>query len=123
MGNSEILIPITLFMMIGVIVWVSVTTRHKERMTLIEKGLNPSEYEGLKAFKAQGLFSNPMASLKWGMVMVSLGLGLLVGFIISYAMIEEDKGFIIFSCLFIFGGAGLILYYLVAAGKAKSEKV
>jgi len=45
MFTEDIIIPITFFAMIFGIVYVVVTARHRQRMALIEKGMDPGGFE------------------------------------------------------------------------------
>jgi hypothetical protein len=63
--NEEILIPIFMFACIALILYKFFDVRHKERMTIIEKGLVS---EDLKHLYSQGWKTNPYSSLKYGML-------------------------------------------------------
>lgn len=102
----EFLVPISLFisgfgMIFGIRYLIS-----KEKMAMIERGINPTE--GQSAPK-------PFISLKYGLLMVGLGLGLLIAlFTVFVAKIDEDNGVAVyFGCIAIFGGLGLITSYLI----------
>jgi hypothetical protein len=100
--KGEIIVPIIVFAMVFGIVYISL--RHKERMTLIKNQINASSLE------TKG---NILGSLKWGMIFIGIGLGIIVGKIIaSNINIEEEAAF--FSMICLFGGIALMLYYLVA---------
>src|SRR5512138_2389969 len=102
--NAEILIPISLFAMVFGIVYLVV--RRKERMALIEKGLTA---DILNSHKRRVVPS----SLKWGMLAVGVGLGILIGRILTaYTCLGEEESF--FSMVFLFGGFSLILYHFIA---------
>jgi len=100
--NAEVIVPITVFAMIYGIVYLAL--RHKERMTLIKTGGNASSLE------TKG---NVLESLKWGMIFVGIGLGIIAGKIISCATtMEEEAAF--FSMICLFGGCALMIYYIIA---------
>ena len=98
---EEILIPIAMFAMIFGIVYVSITSRNRERMAMIEKGIDPA------IFKSQ----NPEhRSLRIGMLLVGVSVGLVIGYMLNtYAGVKEELAY--FSMAFLFGGLSLILYY------------
>lgn len=79
---------------------------NKERMALIERGINPRE--GQSAPK-------PFLSLKFGLLFVGLGIGLLISLftVILTHMEEEEAVALYFGCLSIFGGLGLIVSYMI----------
>jgi hypothetical protein len=100
---SEILIPLFVFSSIFGIFYVYISTRNKERMALIEKGADAS----LFATKTKN-FRN--LTLKIGMLAVGIGVGILMGSILSsYTVLEEEVAFpsMIFLCggLFLVGNA------------------
>ncbi|WP_158796305.1 DUF6249 domain-containing protein [Pedobacter sp. L105] len=79
---------------------------NKEKMAMIERGINPNE--GLSAPK-------PFLSLKFGLLMVGFGLGLLVALLTvsSLHIDSESAAAVYFGFLFVFGGLGLIVSYVI----------
>lgn len=85
---------------------------NKEKMAMIERGIDP----GL-----QKSTPKPFLSLKFGLLLVGLGIGLLVALfsvrgLLGSDMSHEDESqavAIYFGCLGIFGGLGLIVSYFV----------
>lgn len=110
--NAELIVPISVFAMIFGIVYTAL--RHKERMTLIKTGGQASSLE------TRG---NILGSLKWGMIFIGIGLGIIVGKIVSTnTSMEEEAAF--FSMICLFGGVALMLYYIFAnriKGNDKTE--
>ena len=99
--NAEILIPISLFAMVYGIVYLAM--RRKERMALIEKGLSADVLEAQR---------RSPSTLKWGMVFLGVGIGILLGRILAeYTMLGEEESF--FSMVFLFGGLALLIYYFL----------
>jgi uncharacterized membrane protein YjfL (UPF0719 family) len=112
--NAEVIVPISVFAMVFGIVYMGV--RHKERMALIRTGGNASSLD------TKG---NILGSLKWGMIFIGIGLGIIVGKIISSSTsMEEEAAF--FSMICLFGGIALMIYYIVAnrfKQKDNTEKI
>jgi len=85
---------------------------NKEKMAMIERGIDP----GL-----QKATPKPFISLKFGLLLVGLGLGLLVAMfsvrgVFGSEMTSGEEGqaaAIYFGCIGIFGGLGLIISYFV----------
>ncbi len=77
--------------------------RHIEKLSLIEKGLDI--YASQKGI-------NPLQRvLMWALLLIGVGHGLFVGYILSLVTaFEEDKIVPIMAVLF--GGIGLIVYYI-----------
>ena len=86
---------------IGFIFYTFFTTRHKERMAIIEKGADIN-YPGKE--------SNGYGSLKWGLVLICLGLGLSIGIALDISR-GHDGPFFTFPLLVIGAGLGQLLYY------------
>jgi hypothetical protein len=114
--EAEPVIVSTVFFMTIVVIWGSIIlTRHKERITLIEKGLKA---EDIKALYERGARrTRPMASLMWGMVFVGIGLAAIIGIWLNNVYNVGDG--VIPALMALFGGVGLIAFYLVAAKKAR----
>ncbi len=114
--GEEVLIPITMFMLIGGIWGFTLLTRHRERMTMIEKGLKPEDMKAL--YERATLKINPLSSLKWGMIFVSVGIAALIGMYL-HANYYVDEG-IYPALMALLGGVGLIAFYLFASKKLQS---
>jgi F0F1-type ATP synthase membrane subunit c/vacuolar-type H+-ATPase subunit K len=93
------------------IMYVHYTTRNKERLALIEKGADASLFNTGKEGKS--LFGWGKLSLKSGMLLTGIGLGIIAGAILESAAVfpSEEAGY--FSMIFIFGGLALVLFYLI----------
>jgi hypothetical protein len=101
--NAEVIVPITVFAMIFGIVYIAL--RHKERMMMIKSGVNASTLE------TKG---NILGSLKWGMIFIGIGLGIIVGKIIACSTsMEEEAAF--FSMICLFGGIALMIFYIISS--------
>jgi len=108
----EVLIPLTLFFCTAAILIVYFVTRHIERRALIEKGVTPAELRDLGAVRGQ---PNPLSNLKWGLLGIFLGLGLIVGGWLHDAYHFEEH--IYFASMLVSGGIGLVIFYFVASKK------
>jgi hypothetical protein len=59
--------------------------------------------------------------LKWGMVAIGLGIGILIGHLVSpFFPWNPQAGY--FSMIFICGGLSLIIYYLIERKQKNNEK-
>jgi hypothetical protein len=107
--STEFLIPISFFLMIFGIVYVIV--RRKERLAMIEKGADPSMFDGAR--------KSP-TSLKWGMLFVGIGVGILLGKIFAaYSCLGEEAS--MFSMICLFGGLSLVIFHFVEKSMEKKE--
>ncbi len=86
------------------------SAKHKERMALIEKGMDPAVY-----MKEEAPYYN---ALMWGMLILGIGLGSFLGYIL-YAYAGMGEEYMIPSMSLIFGGLGLIAYYAHRKAAAK----
>jgi hypothetical protein len=89
--------------------------RHRERMGMIEKGMKAEDIKAL--FVRNFREPHPLTSLKWGIIFVAVGLAVLLGLFLHSAYGME--GGIYPGLIAVFGGAGLILYYLIAKSKVQ----
>lgn len=113
MNESDVIIvPIVLFIALAVVIVAYISARHRERMSMIDKGMSSDD---IKALYAREIRRNPLGSLKWGILLVMAGLAVLVGNYL-HAQYYVDEGVVIgLICLFV--GIGLVLFYALAAKK------
>lgn len=91
--------------------------RSRERMAMIEKGLNPIVNDGRP---------RPFINLKWGLLLIGSGGGLLLAFLLNVLMYGElvnmatdgtngtmNPVFLAFSLIAIGGGLGLFISYRI----------
>ncbi len=97
---AGILVPLASFAMIFGIVYIIVTARNRERLSLIEKGADPKLFESVKKTSSGGL-------LKWALLMIGIGLGIFLATLLVDAGMNEPASY--FGMIFLFGGAGLLL--------------
>jgi hypothetical protein len=102
-----ILIPLGFFTLVFGIVYMF----KRENLAMIEKGMNP---------KNQPDRPVPYKNLKWGLLLVGAGMGLLLAYFLDQYILPENRdysndsrAFIYFALLAIGGGLGLIRSYSV----------
>jgi len=115
--QEEILIPITMFAAIAIVLYQFIKSRHSERMTIIEKGLNEEQLSYLLKSK-KGMASNTNWSLKLGAVLVGVGLAVIIGAIVPYDLQEE----ITTGLIFMLPGVGLLLVYKYSDNKTEDKE-
>ena len=114
MNPQEAIVPVILFLTMGGVLGFMLLTRHKERMSLIEKGLKAEDIRALyERNKLRPL--SPLTSLKWGLIFVCIGFAVIVGMYLRATYNVE--GGIFPGLMALFGGIGLILFYLLAKKK------
>ena len=101
---TGIVICLGLFAMVFGIVYLY----KRERMAMIERGMNPKQFANRPA---------PYRNLKNGLLFLGAGLGLLVAFMIDNNMghrdYDDNTPAIYFACIAIGGGLGLICSYAI----------
>lgn len=109
---QEILVPISFFLGTFAMVFGIRYLSNKEKMAMIERGIDPGISKSVP---------KPYLSLKFGLLMVGLGLGLLIALLtvknvygsnIGHAE-EGQVAAIYFGFLGIFGGFGLITSFII----------
>jgi hypothetical protein len=119
--NPDILIPLTLFGGAAVVLWKYFEGRHKERMAMIDKGVNPAEFKSAPPSPIRMWQGSVLSNLKWGLLFVFAGIGLLVGQQLEYYF-GFHEGSAVFGSILITGGIALIIFYLIAAKIMKKEQ-
>jgi hypothetical protein len=97
-----LLIPIT--GTLGVFTMIVFLRKYEndEKMAMIAKGITPPQKLSNPV--------NPSHSLRWGFILIGLGIGLLMGSLLE-ALTHIDEEVAHFSMIFIFGGLGLLGSY------------
>jgi hypothetical protein len=98
MNGLGLLVPISLFAMVFGIVYVAITANHRQKIAMIEAGMNPNDNKEDNA----GAWSS-------GYLFVFVPLGIIVGNIVAYY--TDFLGSSEFGILgaFLFGGIGLLI--------------
>ena len=95
---------ISVFGFIPVVIFL--VHRHRERKALIEKGISAELLVSATKDRTQ-------ESLKYGILLVGLAIGILVGNILDeYTRMSEEVSY--FSMIFLFGGLALLAFYKLA---------
>jgi len=116
MGPEElgVMIPILAILGAFALTFGIVYMKRRERMAMIERGMDPRLYEEMKTAKRAPA---PYATLKWGLLLTGAGLGLLLAVILVTTclsnMDDDARPAVFFSLIAIFGGLGLITSFLV----------
>lgn len=98
-----IIVPAIFFSFVAI---VKIVSDNAIRRRLIEKGMLDEKVKYLYARTEQA-----PSSLKWGMVLIAVGVAILIGQIVPFEFQEEAT----LSGMFILAGLALILYYFIAS--------
>ncbi len=108
----------------------------RERLAIIEKlgeKISAADLNGKFTLPNYGGTQFSFGALKGGCLMLGIGLGLLIGFLISYQMlpdygvredwqVEKVAGIIYGACTLLFGGLGLLTAFIIEMKLNKKEK-
>ena len=111
----EAMIPIIICTGMFLLIFGIVYIRSRENMSMIEKGINPRVTKSTP---------KPFISLKYGLLLIGVGLGLLSAFLIDSGMnhtrvtpggqtYQSDNPAIYFALIGIGGGIGLVISYAI----------
>ncbi len=113
MNYSEIFIPFVIF---GAFVAITkIISDARTRNKLIEKGLVD---EKVKYLFTKNTAMSSFSSLKWGLVLVGLGVALMASYI--WPDLLEDGG--TFGLMFLFAGIAFLIYFGVAQKEIKENR-
>lgn len=101
---TPIIVLLIIFGSVVTIVYLGI--RKKERMAMMEKGVDASLFFSSK--------KKSSTNLKYGLLLIGVALGILIGKILATTeafMYEEEAAY--FSMIFLFGGAALIIHYFL----------
>ena len=103
---SAVALPIATGLILG---YQAIASRHKERIGLINQGIIPPMEEPRKRNP------NRYNSLRNGVILIALGLGIIVGFICAnnLAIAEDNEFWIIASSIVFFLGLGYLVFFAV----------
>jgi hypothetical protein len=115
------MLDLTPVLVLGIIFGAIVTivylgVRRKERMAMLEKGVDASVFFSKKT-------SSNEYSLKYGLLLIGLAIGILFGNLLAnsepFAEAEEAA---YFSMIFLFGGLALLINYFIARKMFNEDK-
>lgn len=110
---APLLIILIIAIPVCVLIGYYINVKNKERMKLIEQGINPEEGLSISEYSKQ-------TNLKNGILFLALGLGLLTGHIlvISYEVLDNFITYL--TMLLIFGGIGFFINYLIIKNRNRN---
>ena len=99
-----------------IVILVKITSDNKIRKQILDKGLTEDSVKAL--FPKQWNGGGVSSSLKWGIVLICVGLAFLIG---QVAPVENADN-LTAICLFLFAGIGLVVYYLIEKRMKEDEE-
>ncbi len=118
-NQLAVLIPIITFVGLFLLIFGIYYLRNKERMAMIERGMEPQTNFTKKQ-------DNRSFSLTFGLLLIGAGLGLFIAYLLDYLVFSSrfhyvDTTAIYFALIAIFGGLGLFISYLIES-KSNQKK-
>jgi len=111
--NEDVFIVLIIFAAVFGMVFIIATARNRERMAMIEKGVNPKDFMRDRRPNSYGI-------LKWALLLVGIGFGLFIASLLdTYTSIHEVPAY--FASSLFFGGAGLFSSFLIAKKAEEKE--
>lgn len=83
---------------------IYIHNRRKERMSLLDRGLSGDYFDKAKT-------PQKILNLKYGLLSIALGSGILIARIFEYYGIMKEEGY--FAMIFLLGGICLVVYYFL----------
>jgi len=103
------LMVLTVVILIVSLYYIITITRHKEKMALLEKGLDPKYYLNDRFL--------PNA-LRAGMVVLGVGFGFLAAFVFDTCIMPTNENPAIYpGCILVFGGLAQLWFYRIYKNK------
>ena len=100
---------ILLFVGIPLLIFFLARNRHRERLALIEKGLNPNPVTPESGY---------YKALMWGMLLGGAGLGFIIGVMLE-KFVHLDG--VVFASTIFFAGAGLVGYFFYRSQQERPD--
>ena len=108
--NSEIIIAPVFFISLAYV--IKVISDNRLRRHVVEKGLVNPDLIHLKL----GVAKDPIVNVKWGLILVGIGLAALIG---PYLPGDSDETIV--ALMFLFAGAGFLIYFAIARSHVQQE--
>lgn len=111
--DFDFIIPIALFMIVAYV--IKVLSDNRVRNKLIEKGIIDENVKYL--YENRQEYKN-FSSLKWGLVLIGLGLALFIGQLFPGPISDEMT----VGGMFLFAGIAFTIYYFIARKYLKTNE-
>lgn len=103
------------FAMVGFI--VKIISDNSLRKRMIERGMSGEEVKTYLSTTKIDFTTNPIASVKWGLISISVGIAIFAGMIVS----PDDREYVTAGLLFLLSGISLVAFYIFANKQSKKD--
>ncbi|MFM8568101.1 MAG: DUF6249 domain-containing protein [Candidatus Kapaibacterium sp.] len=114
-GFGNILVPLVLFWMLGYVISKGIEAKRATRIAMIERGMDPSFMDAKPSDR-----SKVFSSLRTGMFLSGIGLGLILGFL-AKPVGEDNSDLFVIAGGMIGGGIGYIAYHFLSRNRTKGD--
>lgn len=114
-----VFIPIVAILAVFLFLWRTNEAKKAIRLAMVERGMDPGLLN-----EQPNESSRKYGALRIGMLLMGLGLGCIVGFLVSIMLMPDHGNFwplVIIASSISFGGAGLIAYHRMATKLEQSK--
>lgn len=121
---SVAIIFIALFASVYGVFYLYINTRNRERMAMIEKGIDTalfSQEREPKTLKARKTGSGIKFTLKSGMLIIGVGIGFVVSVLFNGLLDRDVYPLLVIGVIFICGGAGLVSGFYMGRNLEKKD--
>ena len=95
---------------------IKILSDNRIRQRIIESGQLDEKLKYLYLEPKKGNL-RPLNSIKWGLVLIGLGLALFLGRLFPYTIVDEMT----FGLMFLFAGIAFIIYYFMAKSRLEEN--
>jgi hypothetical protein len=115
--QPDILIPISLFLAIFGVIYLFLSTRNKERLALIEKGVDASIFMN---GRQNGIPAGRIIILNLALLLMGIGVGVFIALLLStYTSLHDDA--IYPATIFTMAGIGLFVGFYMTKNLEKGQ--
>ncbi len=115
---------VVFFLSLFGVFYMYITTRNRERMAMIEKGVDPTLFATLRQPRSQrggGAGTRMKFTLKAGMFAIGLGIGFVVSVLFDGMLDHRVFPLLVLGIIFICGGAGLVTGFYMGRNLDKKD--
>src|SRR5580765_7698947 len=115
--QADILIPISVFLAIFGVIYLFLSTRNKERLALIEKGVDASIFMNRRQ---NGIPAGRIIILNLALLLMGIGVGVFIALLLStYTSLHDDA--IYPATIFTMAGIGLFVGFYMTKNLEKGQ--
>jgi len=115
---------VVFFLSLFGVFYLYITTRNRERMAMIEKGVDPAIFTNIrssKALKDRNVGSGVKFTLKSGMFIIGIGVGFVISVFFNGMLDRDLYPLLVIGLIFICGGAGLVSGFYMGRNLEKKD--